>query len=112
MAKVGWLRKISLLKKLLEKTGPLWPAPSTKLSGYAEDGPYHCGDCEYLKKTQDGEVFKDKEGKGRCSQAVVIADPEVKKDEKGRPIVNIETGCCEFVEPSKKEALVQIKEKV
>jgi len=107
MAK-SWLRIISKLKKLIKDVGPLWP-DSTKLAGYGENGPYHCGDCEYLKGLKEGNVFKDKDERGRCSQSVVIADPEVKKDEKGRPIVNIEIGCCEWVEPLKKEKLVQIQ---
>lgn len=111
MAKRSWLKIIGRLKKLVADFGPLWP-DSTKLSGYGENGPYHCGDCEYLKGLKDGNVFKDENGKGRCNQSVVIADQEVKKDDKGRPIVNIETGCCEFVEPLKKEPLVQIEKKV
>lgn len=101
--KSSWLKKISGLKTLIEKVGPLWPK-STKLAGYAESGPYHCANCEYLKGLKDGEVFKDKDGKGRCNQSVMIADPEVRKDELGRPIVDIDKGCCEFVEP-----LVQIE---
>jgi hypothetical protein len=94
----SWLKKIGLLKKLLAETGPLWP-DSTKLAGYAESGPYHCGDCEYLKGKTKGEIFKDENGKGRCNQSVMIADIETLKDKDGLPIVNIEKGCCEFVEP-------------
>jgi hypothetical protein len=33
----------------------------------------------------------------------MIADTQVKKDKNGLPIVNIEFGCCEFVEPLEKE---------
>lgn len=108
MAKVPWSKKVHGLKRLLASVGSLWPAPSTKLSGYAEEGPYRCGNCEYLKGLEEGRVFKDENGRGRCNQIVVIADPEVKKDDQGRPVVNIETGCCEFVSPPKK-ALVQIE---
>ena len=108
----SWLRIISRLKRLIADVGPLWPN-STKLAGYAENGPYFCGMCEYLKGLKDGDVFKDEDGKGRCSQSVMIADAEVKKDEKGRPVVDIEKGCCEWVEPfKKKEALVQVEKKV
>jgi hypothetical protein len=106
--KVSWLKKISGLKKLIRSVGPLWPEPSTELAGYGEEGPYHCGDCEYLKKV-DSKDFKDIDGKGRCDQSVMIADSQVKKDDQGRPIVNIETGCCEFVSPPKKSKLVQIE---
>lgn len=102
MAEKSWLKKIGLLKKLLEKTGPLWP-DSTKLAGYAENGPYHCGDCEYLKGLKIGKVFEDEEGHGRCNHPVMISDEQVEKDSKGLPIVNIQVGCCEFVEPVKKK---------
>ena len=98
MAEKSWLKIISKLKKLLEETGPLWP-DSTKLAGYAEKGPYNCGNCEYLRGLKAGNVFKDEDGMGRCTQSVMIADPEVKKDKNGLPIVNIQFGCCEFVEP-------------
>lgn len=92
----SWLKKIAALKRLIREVGSLWPK-STKLSGYAESGPYHCEDCVYLKKD-----FKDANGKGRCNHPVVIADSEVKHD-KGLGIVNIERGCCEFVEPPKEK---------
>lgn len=97
--KKSWLKIIGQLKKFLREVGPLWPN-STKLSGYAENGPFHCSDCSFLKKV-DGEPFKDEQGKGRCNHPVVIADSEVKKDKKGLGIVNIETGCCEFVDQPK-----------
>lgn len=106
MPSKSWLKIISRLKALIVAVGPIWPK-STKLAGYAEEGPYRCGNCEYLKGAKAGKVFKDADGKGRCSQPVMVSDPEVKKDEQGRPVVNIERGCCEFVEPL--EALVQIK---
>lgn len=99
----SWLKKIGLLKKLLAETGPLWPN-STKLAGYAEDGPYHCEDCTFLKGKTKGEIFKDGEGRGRCNHPVMISDPETEKDKSGLAIVNIEKGCCEFVTtPKKKE---------
>jgi len=99
MAK-SWLKKIGALKKLLAETGPLWPK-STKLSGYGESGPYHCEDCSFLKRNSDGEIFRDADGKGRCNHPVVIADAEVKKGSDGMPLVNIEHGCCEFVDQEK-----------
>lgn len=102
MPKQGWLKKIGLLKKLIAEVGHLWP-DSTKLAGYAEKGPYHCQNCEYLRGRTEGEIFRDPDNMGRCSQAVMMADPEVKKDDKGFPIVNIEFGCCEFVEPPENE---------
>lgn len=94
MAQKSWLKKIAALKRLLREVGPMWPEPSTKLAGYAESGPYFCGQCIWLKKN-----FKDEDGKGRCSQAVMLADSEVKHDKLGLAIVNIEYGCCEWVEP-------------
>lgn len=98
----SWLKKIGALKRLITAVGPLWPR-STKLAGYAEEGPYHCEDCKYLKGKKEGNVFKDENGKGRCNHPVMIADPEVKKDSKLLPIVNIEYGCCEFVDQKKHE---------
>ena len=92
---------IAGLKDLVAKYGPVWP-DSTKLAGYAEKGPYHCGDCEYLKGLKHGAPSRDAQGRGRCHQAVMLADPETRKDANGLAIVNIETGCCEFVEPIKK----------
>jgi hypothetical protein len=40
MAEKSWLKKISALKRLISEVGPLWPK-STRLSGYAESGPYY-----------------------------------------------------------------------
>lgn len=91
--------KIAALKELLSKVGRLWPS-STKLAGYAEDGPYHCKDCIYLKGRTEGKdkIFKDDKGKGRCNNAFMLADMEVKHDKDGLAIVNIKRGCCEFVD--------------
>ena len=99
MAKVGWLKKIAGLRRLIAQVGPLWPSPSTKLAGYAESGPYHCEDCIYLKGRKEGKIFRDENGYGLCSQEVMIADDEVKKNKNGLSIVNIERGCCEWVDP-------------
>jgi hypothetical protein len=100
MAKRSWLKVISRLKKLIDEVGPLWPE-STDLAGYGEQGPYHCGDCVFLRGMKSGDVFKDDQGKGRCSHPVMIADIKVLKDNKGIPIVDIKHGCCEFVEYEK-----------
>ena len=82
----SWLKKIGLLKKLLSTVGHLWNG-GTRLAGFENKGPYSCSRCEYLK---DG---------NRCTQPVMIADPEVKKDSKGLPIIDFpKTQCCEFVE--------------
>jgi hypothetical protein len=102
MAEKSWLKKIAGLKRLLSEVGPLWPK-STRLAGYAEDGPYHCEDCVYLKGKKQGNVFVDSDGKGRCIHSMMIADSEVKKDKNFLPIVNIEHGCCEFVDQTKHE---------
>lgn len=101
MAKKSWLKIIGALKRIVRDNGSIWPAPSTKLAGYAEDGPYHCGDCVYLKRV-NGKPVKDENGKGFCNQAVMLADPDIKKSNSGLALVNIEKGCCEFVEPPKK----------
>jgi hypothetical protein len=91
MAK-SWLKIIGGLKRLIKQNGPIWPS-STKLAGFASDGPYHCANCVYLNKE-----------KNRCNQAVMLSDPEVKHDPKGLAIIaDPEHQCCEFVEPPKKE---------
>jgi hypothetical protein len=102
MAQKSWLKKIAALKRMLSEIGSLWPN-STRLAGYGEDGPYHCEDCIYLKGKKTDQIFKDKNGKGRCEHPVMIADPEVKKDS-FLAVVNIENGCCEFVDQSKEKA--------
>ncbi len=103
MAEKSWLKKIGALKRLLREVGSIWPSPSTKLAGYAENGPYHCEDCKYLKRDENGNPIKDQDGKGRCDQPMMIADTEVKHDSRGLALVNIEHGCCEFVDPPKHE---------
>lgn len=90
MAK-DWNKIITGLKKLLDEVGPIWPK-STKLAGFASDGPYHCINCEYLSKDRT-----------RCNQAVMMADPEVQHDANGLAIItDAERQCCEFVEPENK----------
>ena len=81
-----WPEKIVELRALVKRTGPLWTG--TSLSGYAADGPYHCGHCRYLV------------GKDGCSHPAVQADPEVPKAA-GLPIVDAARGCCEFVDPKR-----------
>lgn len=95
MAK-NWPAIIAGLQKLIGEVGPMWPK-STKLAGFASDGPYHCEDCKYLNE----------EGT-RCNQPVMMADPEVKHDKDGLGIITKpDVQCCEWVE-NKKEDLVQI----
>lgn len=89
-----WAKIISRLKSLIAEVGPIWPK-STKLAGFASDGPYHCSNCEYLV------------GGNRCKQEVMKADPEVEHDKDGLAVISdAEHQCCEFVEPKKQ--LVQI----
>ncbi len=97
----SWPRKIEALKRLLSEIGSLWPAPSTRLAGYAEDGPYHCEDCIYLKKDEKGNPVRTTGGRGLCNQEVMKADPQVQHDSDSNALVNIERGCCEFVDPPK-----------
>lgn len=105
---MNWEKKIELLKDLVKRVR-LWPAGSTRLAGYAETGPYHCQDCVWLRGRKGGEdkIFKDSEGKGRCAQPMMLADPQTKKDSDGKAIVNIQHGCCEFVSDAE---LVKIDE--
>lgn len=71
----------------------------TPLAEYDETGPYHCEDCHFLKGRNNGKdsIFRDAKGKGRCDERHMIKDPKTVKDSQGRPIVDIEKGCCRFV---------------
>lgn len=92
-----WPSIIDGLRALIGKVGPIWP-DSTKLAGFASDGPYHCANCEYLVGNKD-----------RCNQKVMMVDPEVQHDAQGLAIItDAERQCCEFVEPNKKK-LTQIE---
>jgi broad specificity phosphatase PhoE len=92
MAK-DWPVIIEGLQDLLARVGPIWPK-STKLAGFASDGPYHCANCEYLNKDRN-----------RCNQEVMMADSEVQHDKDGLAIItDAEHQCCEFVEPVDKKA--------
>ncbi len=82
---MGWPKKIEGLRELIREVGSLWPG-STRLSGYAERGPYHCGMCKYF------------DGVGYCNQPVVLADKQVEQED-GKAMVDGANGCCEFVEP-------------
>ena len=97
----SWPRKIEALKRLLAEVGSLWPVPSTKLAGYAEDGPYHCEDCIYLKRDEKRNPIRTAGGRGLCNQEVMKVDPQVQHDSNGNALVNIQRGCCEFVDPPK-----------
>ena len=79
-----WYEKIRDLKDFISKVGRLWTG--TQLSGYAESGPYHCGNCRHLH------------GYDECLHPVVLADYEMKR-RGALPVVNAAHGCCEFVEP-------------
>lgn len=83
---MNWPDKIKSLASLITRTGPLWDG--TRLSGYADQGPYYCGNCVHLH------------GHDACTHPAVIADPETRKRD-GLAIVNASHGCCEFVEPPK-----------
>jgi len=76
----------------------LWTG--SKVSGYAEGGPYHCGDCKYAKGRKEGMPWRDGQGRGRCGHPVIEQDSAVRVDEQGRKIINLEHGCCEFVDDS------------
>lgn len=102
MAKHDWPKIITGLKRLISEVGELWPK-STKLSGFASDGPYYCGMCEYLKRDPAGKPILDVNGFARCLQEVVKADPQMPKDQNLLPIIHSPSvQCCEFVERDKR----------
>ena len=60
----------------------------TLASGYAEDGPYHCGDCVHFREDV-------------CTHPVVVNDPALEARKRGDTIpVDAERGCCRFVRPA------------
>ena len=83
-----------------EEAGPAQDAGENELeeedgtlaSGYAEDGPYHCGDCIHFVPT--GNV---------CTHSVVVADPALQMRRRGDAMpVDAERGCCRYVRPAQK----------
>lgn len=73
-------------------------ASGTNVSGYAEDGPYHCKDC----------IHKPAPDKPYCTHSTVISDPLLKdrlvKISGVKVIrINLEHGCCEYVRPKEDE---------
>jgi hypothetical protein len=95
----NWPKIIAGIRRLIQDVGDVWPK-STKLAGFASQGPYYCGMCEYLKRDSNKKPILDAKGFGRCIQEVMKADPEVQKDFHGIPIIhNPARQCCEFVEP-------------
>jgi hypothetical protein len=72
--------------------GSIYDEAGTKVSGYAEDGPYHCEDC--IHKTAPDEPF--------CIHPCVLGDPALQNRVMlidNRPVVkiNMERGCCKYV---------------
>lgn len=96
---MDWDGKISALKGLIGQTGPLWSG--TRLSGYAESGPYHCGDCEYMFKGLGSQMGRP-DAPTLCKHHIVVADKEIRQRSGGFPMVSAANGCCEFVEPKGK----------
>jgi 2,3-bisphosphoglycerate-dependent phosphoglycerate mutase len=75
----------------------------TKASGYSEDGPFHCEDCIHL--TEPGQPL--------CIHPEILKDPELqdKLTQSGsQPAIeiNLEQGCCRFVNPGKDKDNPQI----
>lgn len=85
-------------REVAMRFGLLWTG--TRVSGYGEDGPYHCEDCRYLRGRLAGEVVHADATHGECLHSIVKSDPEVRKCANGNGFVLIETGCCEFVDTS------------
>lgn len=84
--------------QFVTQIGQLWTG--SRISGYAEGGPYHCMDCKWAKGRTTGLPFRDANGKGRCGHPIIQLDPKVKIDTQGRKIINLERGCCELVDDS------------
>lgn len=68
----------------------------TKLSEYAETGPYRCGDCIHFGTA-----------KSSCDHPEVVADPEVPKLANGLGHVNARRGCCRYVSPPRAKSAAE-----
>lgn len=77
-----------------EKALPRAHGIGTPIAGYAEGGPYHCNDCKYIRSRSKRH--------GACDEKHMKADPKTKKLKNGMALVKLETGCCEYVDPGKK----------
>lgn len=61
----------------------------TKLSGFADGGPFHCGNC----------VFNEN---GYCTHPKVMRDPELDDRKTSNGLVKIgPNDCCNYVVPKK-----------
>jgi broad specificity phosphatase PhoE len=72
----------------------------TLVSGYAENGPFHCQDCIHASRVNSS-----------CNHPVVVADPDlqgrlIQIDSGPAVTVSLEKGCCRFVKPPDVIALV------
>jgi hypothetical protein len=72
-------------------TDSLYAEEGTAVSGYSENGPYHCADCRHLT------------GVDLCEHPAVLADPALKarRTKDGLVRVNVERGCCAYVRQTK-----------
>lgn len=59
----------------------------TSVSGYSEEGPFHCEDCTHLRE----ECY--------CIHPVVINDPQLKSHKRKGNLIEINPvrGCCRYV---------------
>ena len=78
----------------LGKSGkPAGDGEGTKISEYAEQGPYHCGDCVWVSRRD-----VPKEGQGLCKEPHVLKDPQVPAARRSKlKVVDLIHGCCRFV---------------
>jgi hypothetical protein len=81
------------------KKDPQDEASGTPQSGYAESGPYHCGQC----------IHKPSKDSSYCNHPKVVADPmNAKRKVNGLVQIDREHGCCEYVRPKKEDVGIKL----
>lgn len=72
-----------------ESSASNYDETGTLVSSYEECGPYHCGDCSWLRN------------KTLCVHPVVVDDFELRSKRHGATVtIDPERGCCKFVRMS------------
>lgn len=69
----------------MDKLTSKYQEEGTKLAGYANRGPYSCGQCTH-------------ESGGYCNHPIVVLDSEIKNERRGQSVkIDEEHGCCTYV---------------
>lgn len=85
-------------REVLSKPSKKTKTMGTPIAEYSEEGPFHCEDCILQKPISDK--------RGACKEPHVLTDMKkglIKKDKKsGLAEINLEHGCCRWIQMSGK----------